>query len=66
MILMNRSELSTAFSVSPSTIDNYVKAGMPCFKKAAGRGAPAEFDLVACIAWIRFEKDSSGPDYFQL
>ena len=46
-LLLNRTELSHAFGIEKTTIDTYVRAGMPVHVKAKGRSKPAQFDTVA-------------------
>ncbi len=52
-ILLNRTELSHAFGIAPTTVDTWVRAGMPIHKKAAARGNQAQYDTAACLNWIR-------------
>lgn len=57
-ILMNRTELSNAFGIAKTTIDKWVHAGMPVFKKAECRGKASQFDTANCIDWIRMHRCS--------
>ena len=43
-MLLNRTELAHCFGVAKTTVDSWVRAGMPVFKPAKGRGYPAQFD----------------------
>lgn len=68
---MNRSEISEAFEVDPTTIDRWVRDGMPVVDRP-GKGIPASFDLPACLRWKlsadldkaldRVEKSASAED----
>jgi len=52
-LLMNRTELSHAFGVAKTTIDTWVRAGMPADRKTEGRGKAGQFDTAICLEWIR-------------
>lgn len=52
-LLLNRTELSHAFGVAKTTIDSWVRAGMPVHKKSEGKGNPSQFDTAVCLDWIR-------------
>ena len=65
-LLPNRAELAHCFGMAASTIDTYVRQGMPVHKKAGGRGRPAQFDTAICIVWLREKKFQCGPEYFVL
>lgn len=47
---MNRSEIAEAFGADPTTIDRWVKDGMPVVDRP-GKGIAATFDLPACLRW---------------
>lgn len=55
-MLVNRSELSYFLGIAKTTIDSYVRAGMPVFKKAEGRGKAGQFDTAAVVEWLRLER----------
>lgn len=52
---MNRTEISKAFGVDMTTIDRWVRDGMPVIERP-GKGIPASFDLSACVRW-KLESD---------
>lgn len=61
-ILLNRQRLSEALGVSPRTVDEYTRRGMPSVK-TGGQGKVWEFDLAQCVAWIRADdRRRSGVD----
>lgn len=47
---LNRSELSEAMGVNLTTIDVWIKAGMPAETKGSS-GRPWSFDLPKCVRW---------------
>lgn len=47
---MNRSEIAAAFGADPTTIDRWVRDGMPVIDRP-GKGIAATFDLPACLRW---------------
>ena len=49
-MIVNRSELASILGVNLSTLDNYVRKGMPVLKNGQ-RGVPNEFDSADCIYW---------------
>ncbi|SDP75915.1 Phage DNA packaging protein Nu1 [Desulforhopalus singaporensis] len=52
-LLLNRTELSHCFGIAKTTIDSYVRAGMPVYKKGKGKGDPSQYDTAECLNWIR-------------
>lgn len=47
---MNRSEIAAAFGADPTTIDRWLRDGMPVVDRP-GKGIAATFDLPACLRW---------------
>ncbi|WP_290872047.1 terminase small subunit [Aquabacterium sp.] len=54
-INLNRADLATHMGVTPVTIDNWRKAGMPVVQRGS-RGVEWVFDLPAVIKWYTEEK----------
>lgn len=48
--VLNRSELSEFFRVSPMTVSAWINAGMPVLRQG-GQGREYEFSAAACWAW---------------
>jgi phage terminase Nu1 subunit (DNA packaging protein) len=59
--IVNRSELSEIFECSLTTIDDRVKAGMPCIKRPTESDKGWKFDFKACIEWL-VKRDSGISD----
>lgn len=55
-LLLNRTEISHAFGIAKTTIDTWVRAGMPVHVKSEGRGKPAQFDTANCLEWVRVNR----------
>lgn len=49
-MIVNRAQLAEIFGVNVSTIDAWVRRGMPISKKS-GKGTPSEYDSAICIEW---------------
>ncbi len=50
--LVNKAELADVLGISLPTLSNWVKGGLPVVSRG-GNGRPWEFDLTACVAWVR-------------
>jgi|GEM_PF-2345567 len=49
-MIVTRASLAQIFDVNVSTIDAWVRRGMPSLKKS-GKGNPSEYESSACIQW---------------
>lgn len=49
-MIVTRATLAQIFDVNVSTIDAWVRRGMPSLKKS-GKGNPSEYESSACIQW---------------
>lgn len=50
--IVNRTGLADVFGVSLTTIDTWIKRGVPVVKRAAGKGDAWEFNTLAVHQWL--------------
>lgn len=55
--LLKRDDIAEALGVSPSTVDNWRKLGMPCVQPP---GSVPRFILADCLDWVRTHKKTSN------
>lgn len=58
-LLLNRGEIAHYLGIARTTVDDWVRAGMPIFKPAEGRGKSAQFDSAEVVTWIRANRSTS-------
>ncbi|MBS0289285.1 MAG: terminase small subunit [Proteobacteria bacterium] len=65
--LVNRTELSSIFGKNVSTIDNWIRQGMPYIEKGS-KGIGWMFDTSKCIAWreTKLREDASSNEKIDL
>jgi len=59
---VNRAELAATFGVAVTTVDAWIRAGMPVEQRAAGKGKPWVFDTAVVNRWReqRAADDAAG------
>ena len=55
--LLKRDDIAAALGVSPSTVDNWRKLGMPCVQPP---GSVPRFILADCLDWVRTHKKTTN------